>query len=68
MDNISQKINELSEKYRDYTAGNLSKLVMIKSLCTKEEAVQKELMRQMTEAGFDRGKNRRAGKCNRQNR
>ena len=53
MDNICQKINELSEKYRDYTAGHLSKLVMIKSLCTKEEAVQKELMRQMTEAGFD---------------
>jgi putative selenium metabolism hydrolase len=52
MDHIYQKINELSEKYRDYTAENLSRLVKIKSLSNNEEAVQKELMRQMTEAGF----------------
>jgi len=53
MDNIYQKINELSEKYRDYTANNLSKLVKIKSLSTQEKEVQLELKRQMEEAGFD---------------
>jgi putative selenium metabolism hydrolase len=53
MDNIFQKINELSENYRDYTAQNLSKLVKIQSLCTKERDVQLELKRQMAEAGFD---------------
>ncbi len=53
MENIFQKINELSEKYRDYTAENLSKLVQIKSLSLGEEEVQLELKRQMEEAGFD---------------
>jgi putative selenium metabolism hydrolase len=53
MENIYQKINELSEKYRDYTAQNLSKLVKIKSLSTQERDVQLELKRQMEEAGFD---------------
>lgn len=53
MENTFNRINELSEKYRDYTASNLSKLVRIKSLCTKEEQVQLELKRQMQEAGFD---------------
>jgi len=53
MENIYQKINELSEKYRDYTASNLSKLVKIKSLTAKEKDVQLELKRQMEEAGFD---------------
>ena len=53
MENIFQKINELSEKYRDYTAQNLSKLVKIKSLSTLEKDVQTELKRQMVEAGFD---------------
>ena len=53
MENIFQKINELSEKYRDYTAENLSKLVKIKSLSLGEEEVQLELKRQMEEAGFD---------------
>jgi putative selenium metabolism hydrolase len=53
MENIFQKINELSEKYRDYTAHNLSKLVKIKSLSTQERDVQLELKRQMEEAGFD---------------
>jgi putative selenium metabolism hydrolase len=53
MDNISTRISELAEKYRDYTAGNLSKLVRIKSLSTKEKYVQLELKRQMEEAGFD---------------
>jgi putative selenium metabolism hydrolase len=53
MENNYQKINELSEKYRDYTAQNLSKLVKIKSLSTFEMDVQAELKRQMMEAGFD---------------
>jgi len=53
MENIYQKINELSEKYSDYTAGNLSKLVQIKSLSLGEKEVQLELKRQMEEAGFD---------------
>ena len=53
MENILQKINELSEQYSSYTANNLSKLVRIKSLSTKEGEVQLELKRQMTEAGFD---------------
>ncbi|MDD3687029.1 MAG: YgeY family selenium metabolism-linked hydrolase [Bacteroidales bacterium] len=47
------KIRELSEKYSDYTAKNLSKLVKIKSLSTQEKDVQLELKRQMEEAGFD---------------
>ncbi len=46
-------IRELSEKYRNFTAGNLSKLIGIKSLSLQEAEVQKELMRQMQEAGFD---------------
>ena len=53
MEDISKRILELSEKYRDYTAGNLSKLVKIKSLSTQEKEVQQELKRQMEEAGFD---------------
>jgi putative selenium metabolism hydrolase len=53
MKNIYQRINELSDKYSDYTAGNLSKLVRIKSLTANEKEVQLELKRQMEEAGFD---------------
>lgn len=53
MENICKTINELSGKYSDYTAGNLSKLVSIKSLSTQEKEVQLELKRQMVEAGFD---------------
>lgn len=49
----AKKIMELAEKYRDYTAQNLSKLVKIKSESMEEEGVQKELKRQMEEAGFD---------------
>lgn len=56
MENIFQKINELSEKYRDFTAQNLSNLVKIKSLCTREKDVQLELKRQMEESGFDETK------------
>jgi len=53
MENTILKIRELSEKYSDYTAENLSKLVKIKSLSTQEKDVQLELKRQMEEAGFD---------------
>ena len=53
MEDIFSKINDLSEKYRDYTARNLSKLVQIKSLSTEEKDVQLELKRQMEEARFD---------------
>ncbi len=51
--NTFEKIKELSEKYSDYTAQNLSKLVKIKSLSLQEKDVQIELKRQMEEAGFD---------------
>ena len=53
MENKIDKIKELAEKYRDYTAENLSKLVRIKSLSKEEKDVQLELKRQMEEAGFD---------------
>ena len=48
-----KRLLELAQRYSDYTAGNLSNLVKIKSLSAKEENVQKELMRQMKEAGID---------------
>ena len=47
------RINKLAESYADYTAGNLSKLVKIRSFSLGEEAVAFELKRQMLEAGFD---------------
>lgn len=53
MKEIFEKINLLAEKYRDYTAENLSKLVKIKSTSMNEKEVQLELKRQMEEAGFD---------------
>jgi putative selenium metabolism hydrolase len=53
MSEIFSKINELSLKYKDYTANNLSKLVKIKSTSMNEKDVQLELKRQMEEAGFD---------------
>jgi len=53
MENIFQKINQLADKYRDYTAKNLSKLVQIQSESMGEKLVQLELKRQMEEAGFD---------------
>lgn len=53
MEKIFSQINELSKKYGDYTAKNLSKLVKIKSLSMQEKDVQLELKRQMEEAGFD---------------
>jgi len=53
MKDIFAKIKSLSEKYEDFTAKNLSKLVQIKSLSTEEKDVQIELKRQMEDAGFD---------------
>ncbi len=53
MNDKSLQIIELAEKYRDYTAENLSKLVKIKSVSLGEKEVQLELKRQMEEAGFD---------------
>lgn len=53
MSDVYSKIKELSEKYADYTARNLSRLVQIKSLSAQERDVQLELKRQMEEAGFD---------------
>ena len=53
MDNISGKVMELAEKYRDYTAANLSKLVRIRSLSADESVMADELKRQMENAGFD---------------
>ncbi|HOW30080.1 MAG TPA: YgeY family selenium metabolism-linked hydrolase [Bacteroidales bacterium] len=53
MSDIFNKVNALAAKYTDYTAGNLSKLVQIRSVSLGEKAVAEELMRQMLEAGFD---------------
>jgi len=53
MNELAKKINELSNKYSDYTAENLSKLVKIKSLSMDEKEVQYELKKQMEDAGFD---------------
>ena len=53
MQETTNRIIELAEKYRDYTAQNLSKLVKIKSVSLEEKEVQLELKRQMEEAGFD---------------
>lgn len=48
-----ERINQLAEKYSNYTATNLSHLIRRKSLSMQEKDMQEELMRQMTEAGFD---------------
>ncbi len=50
---IHQDILALAEKYADYTAQNLGRLVKIKSLSLGEGEVNRELERQMKEAGFD---------------
>lgn len=47
------QVNALAEKYRDYTAQNLSRLIHHKSLSLQEKGVQEELMQQMRDAGFD---------------
>lgn len=51
--NLAQTINEKAKQYQDYTAKNLSELVKIKSLSTKEGAVVKKLKEMMADAGFD---------------
>jgi putative selenium metabolism hydrolase len=50
---ISQKIMEMAENYKDYTADNLGKLIKIQSVSKEEKEVNAELKRQMEEAGFD---------------
>lgn len=49
----SEKITALAEKYRDYTAENLSRLVKIKSPSKEEKDVMQELKLQMEAADFD---------------
>jgi len=46
------KIQSLSEKYRDYTVSNLSRLVRIRSMSCQEEPVMVELKQMMQEAGI----------------
>ncbi len=46
-------IRNAAEKYRDYTAKNLSELIKIKSLSCQEKQVQLVLKKQMQDAGFD---------------
>ena len=53
MENVYSKILKLSEKYRNYTAQNLSQLIKAKSLSGDEKQVQLLLKKQMEEAGFD---------------
>lgn len=53
MENIAKEVNKLAQKYQDYTAENLSKLIQKKSLSTQEKDAANELQRQMKEAGFD---------------
>jgi putative selenium metabolism hydrolase len=53
MDKIAEKVLQLAEQYRDYTAGNLSRLVKIKSLTAQEGEVAAELKKQMQDARFD---------------
>jgi putative selenium metabolism hydrolase len=52
MSNI-QKIMELAEKYKMYTAENLSKMIQIKSLSLQEGKVTALIKTMMEEAGFD---------------
>ena len=53
MKNTFKTILELSKKYENYTAQNLSNLIKIKSLSLQEKDATLELKRQMEEAGFD---------------
>ena len=50
---ISMKIKDLSEKYRAYTAENLSKIVKVPSFSGEEKAVVHKLKELCLEAGFD---------------
>ncbi len=53
MSKLFDQINKAAEKYRDYTAQNLSDLVKVKSLSKEEGKVQLVLKKQMEDAGFD---------------
>jgi putative selenium metabolism hydrolase len=54
MSNVQpEKILAIAEKYREYTAENLSRLVKIKSPSKEEKGVMQELKRQMEAANFD---------------
>jgi len=53
MENIYSRILDLSKKYRDFTAQNLSELIKVKSLSKEEKEVQLVLKSQMEQAGFD---------------
>ena len=50
---ITEKIRQMAEQYRDYTATNLSKLVRTKSYSSKEEDVCRLRVELCKEAGFD---------------
>ncbi len=50
---IAEKVLELAKKYANDTAGNLCRLVRIRSRSMEEKEVNAELARQMIEAGFD---------------
>ena len=52
-DKLNEKIMNLAETYRDYTAENLSHLAKIRSLSGEEKEVNAELKNQMVAAGFD---------------
>jgi putative selenium metabolism hydrolase len=49
----SNEILTLASRYGDFSAGNLSELVKIKSLSGGEQAVVQEIRRQMLDAGVD---------------
>jgi putative selenium metabolism hydrolase len=50
---LAKQILEKAEYYRDYTAGNLSKITKIKSLSGEEKGVVTLIKGMMEEAGFD---------------
>jgi len=51
--NITEKILEKAEEYKDYTAQNLSEMIKIKSLSLQEGGVTTIIKNMMKEAGFD---------------
>ncbi|MCP5108258.1 MAG: YgeY family selenium metabolism-linked hydrolase [bacterium] len=52
-DKQHEQIMALAEKYSEYTAENLSRLVKLKSVSKEEKDVMLELKQQMEKAGFD---------------
>ncbi len=51
--NLSERILDIAEGYKDYTSANLSELIQHKSLSGGEKAVALSIKRMMEEAGFD---------------